>query len=255
MLRTARNHFTEDIARARALVSHAEPLPEGLIKKDVLRAAWMMAVGAADAYFCDAYADLVSRTLRAKERERHVPLSKKINHLLIPAGTVLSDQYSNGWRWRMFGRGIVEKDNVLSIEKIKDLFNPFFRKDHRLFSGKKTLEKWILLQHSMHRIFGLYRADYKAGDEKTQQTLRTKAQEHLNKRFDSIFQRRHDCIHNCDRPKITINSKQIEPIYVKKVIIDIEYIVTRCHDAFLEEFPIYLKNCGFSAPNRTQVML
>jgi hypothetical protein len=62
MLATAKEHFNEDIGRARALVAHAETLPEGLLRGDVLRGAWMMAVGATDAYFSDAYADFARRT-------------------------------------------------------------------------------------------------------------------------------------------------------------------------------------------------
>jgi hypothetical protein len=60
MPRTALAHFSEDLARARAIVAHADPLPqttesEGLLRSDLLRGAWMFAVGALDAYFCDAY--------------------------------------------------------------------------------------------------------------------------------------------------------------------------------------------------------
>lgn len=60
---TALQHFQEDIGRARAIVSHADPLPRGtpaeqLLRADLLRSAWMFAVGALDAFFCDAYPDL-----------------------------------------------------------------------------------------------------------------------------------------------------------------------------------------------------
>src|ERR1051326_4384268 len=101
LLATAKNHFDDDIRRARALrttaiaLAQAEtaaiplpaPNPAALppavatavggvgtggapavqaepVSKDVLRASWMMAVGALDAYFSDAYADVISRTLR-----------------------------------------------------------------------------------------------------------------------------------------------------------------------------------------------
>ena len=61
---TALAHFAEDIARARAIVAHAQTLPistaaEQMLCGDLLRSAWMFAVGALDAYFCDAYTDLV----------------------------------------------------------------------------------------------------------------------------------------------------------------------------------------------------
>ena len=68
MPRTALGHFREDIARARAIVTHARPLPTGtqaeqMLRGDLLRSARMFAVGALDAYFCDAYTDLVAATI------------------------------------------------------------------------------------------------------------------------------------------------------------------------------------------------
>ena len=70
MPQTALRHFQEDIKRARALVRHAAGLAcpsdaERLLRDDVLRSAWMFAVGALDAYFCDAYTDLVATTINA----------------------------------------------------------------------------------------------------------------------------------------------------------------------------------------------
>jgi hypothetical protein len=57
---TALQHFHEDIARARAIVAHADSLPRSAedalrVRPDLLRSAWILAVGALDAYFCDAY--------------------------------------------------------------------------------------------------------------------------------------------------------------------------------------------------------
>ena len=68
---TALNHFDQDVARARAIVAHADPLPrtnaaEQMLRSDLLRSAWMFAVGAIDAYFCDAYTDIVAATIISK---------------------------------------------------------------------------------------------------------------------------------------------------------------------------------------------
>ncbi|MGO8902323.1 MAG: hypothetical protein ACLQU5_28835 [Isosphaeraceae bacterium] len=46
------------MARATAIVAHADPLPaatpaEQMLRSDLLRSAWMFSVGALDAYFCD----------------------------------------------------------------------------------------------------------------------------------------------------------------------------------------------------------
>ena len=71
---TALQHFTEDIARARAIVTYADPLPHAtpsdkLLRSDLLRAPWMFAVGALDAYFCDAYTDIVAATRQARRAD------------------------------------------------------------------------------------------------------------------------------------------------------------------------------------------
>jgi hypothetical protein len=70
--KTALQHFQEDIGRARAIVGHAVDAPQGdaaarLLRSDLLRSAWMFAVGALDAYFCDAYTDLIAATAISKE--------------------------------------------------------------------------------------------------------------------------------------------------------------------------------------------
>jgi hypothetical protein len=71
------NHFNQDIARARAIVEHADPLPSGrpdesLLRSDLLRSGWMFAVGALDAYFCDAYTDVVAATIISKKRHDNI---------------------------------------------------------------------------------------------------------------------------------------------------------------------------------------
>jgi hypothetical protein len=57
---TAYKHFQDDIARARNIVTHAAGLPAGVLRSDLFRSAWMFALGALDAYFCDAYTDIVA---------------------------------------------------------------------------------------------------------------------------------------------------------------------------------------------------
>lgn len=125
VLGTAKQHFDEDIQRARDISAHAAALQAGRLRDDLFRSSWMTAVGASDAFFCDAYADLVTRTLRAKDRQPDGNLQDKLNNLKVPVIAVLNT--SNGWRWRMAAREIIEKENVLSIKQIKDLLNIFCR--------------------------------------------------------------------------------------------------------------------------------
>src|SRR5437762_13205042 len=122
LLDTALLHFNEDIARAAALHAHALPMAAGRVRDDILRSAWMMAVGACDAYFSDAYADLVSRTLQAKVLHPAMAIPDKMNNLKIPVVAVLRETRTyGGWRWRMAARELIEDENVLSLTKIKGL--------------------------------------------------------------------------------------------------------------------------------------
>src|SRR5262245_1332629 len=97
ILQTPINHFTEDIQRAKDLRAYAEGLGAGPIKNDILRASWMMAVGALDAYFCDAYGDLLARTFRAKRVQPGVELPKKMKNITVPIPVVLDNDLSGGW--------------------------------------------------------------------------------------------------------------------------------------------------------------
>ena len=60
----------------------------------------MMAVGASDAYFCDAYADLIARTLQAKQLQPTVTIPDRLSKLKVPVIAVIR-QAEGGWRWRM----------------------------------------------------------------------------------------------------------------------------------------------------------
>jgi hypothetical protein len=88
----------------------------------------MMAVGASDAYFCDAYGDLLARALRAKSIQPGVQIPDRLNNLKVPVITVLSGTHE-GWRWRMAARELIEKENVLALKKIRELFNHFLSEE------------------------------------------------------------------------------------------------------------------------------
>ena len=94
ILVTAKQHFDQDAARARALLAHAIPEAAGELRNDIMRAAWMMAVGASDAYFCDAYADLLARTLQAKQLQPAVDLPERLLSLKVPVISVVMTVYT-----------------------------------------------------------------------------------------------------------------------------------------------------------------
>lgn len=246
ILVTAKVHFDQDIERANALLAHAQALDVGEVRNDILRLVWMMAVGASDAYFSDAYADLVARTLQAKDIQPAVSLPDRLNNLKVPVIAVIRD--SPSWRWRMAARELIEDENVLSIEKIRKLFNHFFRNGHKLFN-ENSIEAWILHGDAKQRHFGINKAAYRALAQKN--PARKKALEHFSTRLDTLFQRRHDCIHNCDRPKVALQA--ITDSSAKKALQDIGFLVTRCHDALVAEFPEYLRALGFNGVTRNRV--
>jgi hypothetical protein len=130
---TALGHFQQDIGRARAIVAHADPLPQGtaaqqLLRGDLLRSAWMFGVGALDAYFCDAYTDIVAATIIAKSRHAVLVLLEFFHDIRFPVRAILEPYANNlNWRWRMAARKMMERENVLSLATIWTLFNKFFR--------------------------------------------------------------------------------------------------------------------------------
>ena len=249
ILITAKKHFDEDIQRARNVRLHAQDVLDSMIRDDLFRSAWMLAVGACDAYFCDAYADLVARTLRAKDMEPGIKLPERLGNLQVPVTAVI--RKPRAMRWRMAARGLIERENVLSVTQIKSLFNHFFDPTRKIMN-EATIEPWILHASSKQRLWGISKTQYRALPTPQQQrTSRRNAVEQFEERMTRIFKRRHDCIHNCDRPKVAV--QHIGEAMVLKAIDDIEFLVYRCHDAFVAEFPEYLRRCGFSAATRNAV--
>jgi len=249
MLDTAKRHFDDDIARSRALLGHATPMGDSTLKDDILRAAWMIAVGACDAYFSDAYADLIARTLQAKDLQPNVSIPSRLDNLRLPVNAIIR-QARGGWRWRMAARELIENENVLSLERIKQLFNHFFRKTHKIIT-QETVETWILHPDAKQRLFGISKSGYRRLTGNAKGQAKKDALERFQSSFDAIFQRRHVCIHNCDRPKIAL--QRIDAGTVKKRIEDVTYLVERCHEALIAEFPVYLRDLGFIGATRNRV--
>lgn len=244
---TALNHFHQDVARARAIVGHADPLPranvaEDMLRSDLLRSAWMFAVGAMDAYFCDAYTDIVAATIISKSRYPVAILPDFFYDIKFPVRAILESYTNNvNWKWRMAARKMMERENVLSLSVVQTLFNKFFRKGHKFF--RDQMAAWIVHPDAKKRIFGITHIAFGtlAANQKGQAI--EDAQDHMKDRYADLFQRRHDCIHNCDRPKV---SPQPLPLSgtVTKVIEDAEFLVRRCDEHINEEFRVFLLATG-----------
>ena len=250
---TALNHFNQDMARARAIANQAARLPsattaEKLLRDDLYRSAWMFAVGAMDAYFSDAYTDVLARTLRAKRLEPlvGVPVLSKIS---LPMDVILSSYaVRDNWKWRMAARAVMADKNVLSVKDVKSHLNKMVDGD-KLFEDP-LLQFWIGTP-GWSRWFGaqgvVLQAHLAGGAAPVWDDIRKT----INTRFEEVCQRRHDCIHNCDRPKVS--PQQIRKLHVKQTIDDIEWLVNRI-DTWLDGgYAALLAGLGFSAVTRNAV--
>ena len=251
---TAIQHFDEDIARARAILAHADPLPrantaEQLLRSDLLRSAWMFSVGAMDAYFCDAYTDVVASTASSKSRQPAITLPEWAYDIKIPIRAVLEEYDNANWRWRMAARKMMERENVINLSAVQTLFNKFFRKGHRFYGD--LLDAWMSRPDAKSRLFGVTQADYLAMNNTDKNGARKVAIDQFEDRFRAIFQRRHDCIHNCDRPRVSP-----QPLgkggTVLKVIQDVDYLVHRCDEHINSEFREFLVGIGCNAATIAQ---
>jgi hypothetical protein len=251
---TALDHFHDDIARAKAIVTHADQLPrttdaEKLLRSDLLRSAWMFAVGALDAYFCDAYTDIIAAMASSKSRQPEIALPEWAYDIKFPLRAILEDYDNANWRWRMAARKMMERETVISLKAVQDLFNKFFRKGRRFF--RDVLDAWMSRPDAKIRLFGLLQADYVAMTASAKNAARETAINQFEERFRMIFQRRHDCIHNCDRPRMSP-----QPLdkggTVLKVIQDVEFLVNRCDEHINSEFREFLVGVGCSVSTIAQ---
>jgi hypothetical protein len=149
----------------------------------------------------------------------------------------------------MAARKMMERENVISLKTVQDLFNKFFRKGHRFF--RDLLDRWMSRPDAKIRLFGVSRTDYIAMIDANKRTAREAAIEQFEERFRTIFQRRHDCIHNCDRPRMSP-----QPLdkggTVLKVIQVIEFLVSCCDAHINSEFREFLVGVGCSAATVAQ---
>jgi hypothetical protein len=174
-----------------------------------------------------------------------------MNNLKIPVIAVLRETRTyGGWRWRMAARELIEDENVLSLKKIKELFNQFFPDTGKLLN-KTTIEPWILHGEARVRHFGISKTAYRALAAGARPSARDKALKKFEAYYADIFQRRHDCIHNCDRPKMAI--QQIVAATVEKRIEDVTFLVRRCHADLVADFPLYLRRCAVPGAVRARV--
>jgi hypothetical protein len=113
----------------------------------------------------------------------------------------------------------------------------FFRKGHRLYGD--LLDSWIVHPQSDKRVFAITQAAYAALDPAGKDAARRRTLDRMSERYGSIFQRRHDCIDNCDRPRVS-PQPLVKGDTVMLVIEDIEFLMDRCDEHINAEFRQFL---------------
>lgn len=205
----------------------AEPL-----RSDLARSAVSFGVGALDAYLCDAFVDSLARAMKVC-RNTGRALPSGYAKLLIPAGPLLASYMARpNWGLRMSARVMMEKDNMLQLHRIRDLFNPVLPAGQKF--GQDTALLFIAVDRK--RLCGINVAEYGALSAAQQAAARRKAASDVLKRIGTIVQRRHDIVHNCDRPKST--PKPLKPGSAKNMLTDIGDFVDVI-DAHLEAHRTY----------------
>jgi hypothetical protein len=102
----------------------------------------------------------------------------------------------------MAARKVMERENVLAISKVDDLFNPI------LPTGQKLWEDFIpqLILHNRKKFTLHTSTSWAAVLPANKSKEAKKAIDIFKKRISSIVQIRHDWIHNCGRPRQAINN-------------------------------------------------
>jgi hypothetical protein len=144
----------------------------------------------------------------------------------------------------MAARKMMERENLLSLEAIRRLFNRFFRSGQKFF--RDLLPGWIVHPDARRHVFGISAARFNALPPNLRSQAVMDAHSRMEERFRAIFQRRHDCIHNCDRPKVRPQPIRAADV-VLRVIEDVEFLVCRCDEHISSEFRQFLLDTGCPA--------
>lgn len=230
MPRTARSHFDQDIFRAYRIHGQGAAMganpADPVLKNDLLLASAAMSIGALDAYLCDAFVDCLTAALRAYRGGTWVgAFPSGYAKQNLPAGILLAKKASRpNWAIRMASRHLMERQNILSITRLEELFNPILPVSQKLWGTFiVTLiahNRVRLTKHTASTITGL--TGKPLADAKKEAVAAVK------KRFASIIQDRHDWIHNCSRPKSAI--KQTNDKAAKRVIDDVKLLIAKLDD-------------------------
>jgi hypothetical protein len=138
----------------------------------------------------------------------------------MPVGPLIAEyQQRENWGLRMSARTLMEKDNVLQTWRIKELFNPALKRSHKLWGD--LIESYIALNRK--RLTGIDHSAYVGLSGERKQKATKKAIAVLLGRITEIIQRRHDIVHNCDRPKSAVQGLTLAA--ASKMLSDVQVFV------------------------------
>lgn len=204
---TFRVHFNQDIARAEAMLAKSDAMlangEPSLLCADTRCSSVALAVGALDAYLCDAFVDCLASVLQSYVAGNWIgALPSAYANQMLPAGEVLSTTRPNrpNWSIRMSARSIMEKDNMLSLSKLEDCFNGILPPNQKLWAHFYPR----LLAYNRKRLTLHDAAGFAAVLPKDRTKEEKKVIYAVKRRLGRIIQFRHDWIHNCGRPKNAI---------------------------------------------------
>ena len=224
MITTFRRHFDEDISRAEsllALANGAAPvIRNGNRADDIRLAAVAMAVGAMDAYFCDAYVDCLAKRLQSF-KSGVLDLPEAYGRRNLPTAALLSppQNFRPNWALRMAAREVMERENVLDLDRVKELFNPVLPKGEKLWPN--VMDR--VISRDWKRLTGIGKREYRTLSRGDQAKARKAAVKAMKDRVGDTIQLRHDWIHNCGRPKNAI--RKLTPNQAKARIREVRAVI------------------------------
>ncbi len=211
----------------REIVSDDTPLAD-----DIGRVSVAFGVGALDAYLCDAFVDTLARCLKSCRHNGHGPPAG-YERLELPIGPLMADYpVRSNWSLRMAARALMEKGNLLQLGRLKELFNPALPTGQKLWLD--LAPQFVALNRK--RLSGFRRDEYSAltGHDKSMGPKRVSTS--VLKRVGEIVQRRHDIVHNCDRPRSA--KQRLSLGQAKGMLIDVHDFI-KIFDAHLDQHRLF----------------
>jgi len=191
---------------------------------DLGRTAVAFGVGALDAYRCDAFVDSLARCLRSCRLNSHAPPTG-YGELELPIGPLMTDYAArNDWGLRMAAGALMERDNLLQFGRLKDLPNSSLPPGPKLWQD--LVDDFVALDR--RRRAGFRRAEYAALTGGARADGRKRVSAAALSRMGEIVQRRHDVVHDCDRPKTA--KQPLTPAQAGKVLTDVRDFATILDD-------------------------